>query len=158
MQLIPEVTFLSGHKSRIKVTSSLSCGLSSNKTGTEASRSLPGHTLAVAQLCWPSICRAWKAPQLPLKSSQWAFSVGAHWRVGKELNSYLKSSFDKLGGTGERLCPRVAKALQGEWEGRLQPGPAACVRPGSDRNLRKLKPQGAYLAAWVRKLRFLKSL
>lgn len=45
-----------------------------------------------------------------------------------------------------------------EWEGRLQPGPAACVRPGSDRNLRKLKPQGAYLAAWVRRLSFLKSL
>lgn len=36
MQLIPEVTFLSEHKSLIKETLSPSCSLSLNQTGAEA--------------------------------------------------------------------------------------------------------------------------
>lgn len=66
MQLIPEVTFLSEHKSLIKETLSPSCSLSLNQTGAEAFPVTHSH------------------PGQPAKHAD----VEAHWGNGKELNFY----------------------------------------------------------------------
>lgn len=90
MQLIPEVTFLSEHKSLIKETQSPSCSLSLNQIGAEAFPATHSH------------------PSQPSKHAD----VEAHWGNGKELNFYLKFSFDKLRGSRGRKGPGASDRKQ----------------------------------------------